>query len=114
MQEIAEGKNPGGGPLESAYRLLSRKVVAASLDESPTVSVLLSGDDAYRVGLRGFLRILPDTRRHDLHPYVANGFDISWSQVLFLDNLLPLLAFLIPWGILAFYLMTYREVANPG
>jgi hypothetical protein len=51
--------------------------------------------------------------RFDLHVYVANGFDISWMPVLLLDNLAPLLAYLVPCGVLAFYLMKFREVANP-
>ena len=70
-------------------------------------------DEVYRWWLRRFLNLIPDVTRYDLHQYVANGFDISWSQVLFLDNLLPLLGYLLPWAILAFYLMKYREIANP-
>jgi hypothetical protein len=70
-------------------------------------------DTFYRWCLSFFLNIVPDVTRYDLHPYVANGFDISWSQVLLLDNLVPLLGYLFPWAVLAFYLMKYREIANP-
>jgi hypothetical protein len=44
---------------------------------------------------------------------VANGYDIGWTDVLFLDNVLPLIAYLIPWAVLAYYQMKFREIANP-
>lgn len=113
VSRIAEGRSVGGGPLESVFRLASKTPQAAPLDDSPTSSLLMGGDAVYRWVLRRFLNILPDMNRFDLHQYVANGFDISWSQVLLLDNLLPLLAYLIPCFIFAFYLMKFREIANP-
>ena len=45
--------------------------------------------------------------------YVANGFDVPFTGVLVIDNLLPLLGYLLPWAIVAYYLMKYREIANP-
>jgi hypothetical protein len=48
-----------------------------------------------------------------LTSYVAEGFNIPWGDVLFLDTFLPLVGYLLPWAILAFYLMKFREVANP-
>ena len=60
------------------------------------------------------LNLVPDVGRHDLHQYVANGFDIGLLDVLLVDNLLPLLGYLAPWAILAYYLMKYREIANPS
>jgi hypothetical protein len=44
--------------------------------------------------------------------YVANGFDIP-LYVLLVDNGLVLLGYLAPWAVLAYYLMKYREIANP-
>jgi len=75
--------------------------------------VLLALDDAYRWYLRRVLSAIPDVTRYDLTAYVANGFDISWGQVLFADTLIPLLGYLLPCAILAYYLMNEREIANP-
>jgi hypothetical protein len=113
IQQLAEGKSPGGGPMESAYRLMAHVPLASSIDQTPTAGILLGTDEIYRWWLRRFLNLIPDVTRFDLHQYVANGFDISWTQVLLVDNFLPLLGYLIPWGILAFYLMKFREIANP-
>jgi hypothetical protein len=113
IQQLAEGKLVGGGPLESAYRLMTHVPLASSIDPGPTASLLVGTDDVYRWFMRLFLKLIPDVSRFDLNQYVANGFDISWGQVLLPDNLLPLVLYLLPWAILAFYLMKYREIANP-
>jgi hypothetical protein len=102
------------GPLEAAMRLLKGMGGAAPLDETPTTNLLRGGDQAYRTFMRLCLNVIPDVGRFDLHQYVANGFDIPWSQVLFLDNLLPLVGYLLPCAVLAYYLMNGREVANPN
>lgn len=113
IRQIAENRTPGGGPIEAAHRLFSRLPQGAPLEQGATTSLLQGLDDVYRWWLRRFLNLVPDVNRYDLHQYVANGFDISWSQVLFLDNVVPLLGFLLPCGVLAYYLMKFREVANP-
>lgn len=119
IQQLAENRDAdgrplsGGGPLEAAVRLINRLPVAGQLDDTPSTTVITGVDEMYRWWLRRFLNFVPDVTRYDLHPYVANGFDISWGQVLLLDNIIPLLGYLIPWAVLAFYLMKYREIANP-
>jgi hypothetical protein len=113
IQQLAEGRAVGGGPVESALRLFTHQPQGAPLDPTPTASVVQSFDDIYRWWLRRFLSVVPDVGRFDLHQYVANGFDIPWTQVLMLDNLLPLVGFLLPCAILGFYLMKFREIANP-
>jgi hypothetical protein len=111
VQEIATGAI--GGPLDSLVRLATGKQHSAPLDQSPTTNLIKAVDDVYRSFMSGFMNVIPDVDRFDLHQYVANGFDISWMPVLLLDNLVPLLAYLIPCAVLAYYLMKFREVANP-
>jgi ABC-type transport system involved in multi-copper enzyme maturation permease subunit len=111
IQDIASGAV--GGPMDSLVRLVTRKQAANPLDPSPTTSLINAIDEVYKVFMKGFLNIIPDVDRYDLHLYVANGFNIPWMPVLLLDNLLALLAYLVPCAVLAFYLMKFREVANP-
>jgi len=59
------------------------------------------------------LNLIPDIHRFNLTDYVAEGFNISWSQVIFLDNVFPMVGYLIPWAIFAYYLINFREIANP-
>jgi ABC-type transport system involved in multi-copper enzyme maturation permease subunit len=112
IRSVAEGAAVGGGPWEATYRLLGRHNLTAPLDPSPTLSVLQIFDTAYGWALRLFLKIIPDVNRFDLTQYVANGFNIS-LELLVCDCVLPLLGYLIPWAVLAYYLMKFREVANP-
>jgi hypothetical protein len=113
IQSLAAGRGDGGGGFESAFRLLNRLPLNAPIDQSPTLTVLLSFDEAYRRMLLLVLKVIPDVNRFDLTNYVAEGFNIPWGEVLFLDTFLPLLGYLLPWAFLAFYLMKFREVANP-
>src|SRR5262249_50854697 len=114
ITKVALGQSEGGGPMESVLRLWRRQGLAGKLDESlPEVSFAQGFDEVYRWWLRLVLNIFPDISRFNLTEYVAKGFDISWVGVLLLDNLVPLLAYLLPWGVLAYYLMKSREIANP-
>jgi hypothetical protein len=113
IRRMAEGIG-GGGPMESSFRFFNRLNMNAPMEDSPTKSLAQSGDELFRLWLRQFLKIIPDVNRFDLTTYVGSGFDIPWIGVLLLDNLLPLVAYLLPWLVLSYYLMELREVANPS
>jgi hypothetical protein len=114
IRSLAEGQAVGGGPWVAFVRLTERKTIAAPLDESPVVSVAKGGDQFFGWFLRLVMKAIPDVTRFDLTNYVQSGFDIPWIGVLFLDNLLPLLAYLLPCAVFAYYLMEWREIANPS
>jgi len=111
IQEIASGAV--GGPMRSLVGIVTGRPNLNTQETSPTTSLINAIDEVYKVFMKGFLNIIPDVDRYDLHLYVANGFNIPWMPVLLLDNLLALLAYLVPCAVLAFYLMKFREVANP-
>ena len=54
--------------------------------------------------------MLPDVDRYDLTGYVADGFNIPMGQLAM--NLLLLAGYLLPWAVLAYYLLKWREVAS--
>jgi hypothetical protein len=114
LKEIAEKRVDGGGPVEAIIRISTHMPVAGRLDDSPTKTVVGVADDLFSWWIGRIMNLIPDVGRHDLHQYVANGFDISWLDVLLLDNFLPLCGYLAPWAIVAYYLMKYREIANPS
>jgi hypothetical protein len=111
---MALGLSEGGGPLESSIRIFNRTGMAVPLEETPTTQVARFGDEVYRFFLNFFIKLVPDVNRFDLSRYVANGFDISGTSILLLNNLVPLIAYLFLGFVLAFYLMKSREVANPS
>lgn len=110
---LAVGKSVGGGPIEAANRLMTQKPLSVKLDPSAAVNLSQGVDSGFSWLLQFVLKMIPDANRFSLTEFVANGFDISWTQIILLNNFLPLLAYLIPWGILAYYLMNSREIANP-
>jgi hypothetical protein len=114
LREIADKRLDGGGPFESLNRITKGMPVAGRLEPSPTTSLIQTLDDLFSWWIGRLLNLIPDVNRHDLHQYVANGFDIGWLDVLLLDNFLPLAGYLAPWAVLAYYLMKYREIANPS
>ena len=113
LQQLSENRIPGGGPAEAIYRITTSRVIASPLDESPASAVLRGTDEVFGWTLRRLLNLIPDINRFDLHAYVANGFDVPFMNVLMVDNLIPMVAYMLPWAILAYYLMKYREIANP-
>jgi hypothetical protein len=113
IQQMALNVNEGGGPIEAMIKLARHQPVAAQLEETPTVRVGLGFDDAFRWMLGNVMKLIPDVNRFDLSKFVANGFDISWLDILFVDTFLRLVGYLLPWIVLGYYLIKYREVANP-
>ncbi len=110
IKSIAAGGNEGGGPLESFTRLVEGKTVASPLDnKAPTVQVVLAGDDAFRWLLRRVINVIPDTDRFAWDNYLAQGFSIRTDFILL--NILFMAAYLLPWAILAYYLIRSREIA---
>jgi hypothetical protein len=114
IEELASGRAPGGGPFQAAYRILYHLPIAAPVEQTP-IATLGEGIDKLYAGVCYFLlKIVPDLERYHLTQYVAGGYDIPWVRVLFLDNFVPWLGYLLPWLILAYYLMRSREIANPS
>lgn len=107
---VATGTNEGGGPAEAFYRLVNNQNVVTPLDQTPVVAIASKSDDAFRWFLRRFLNIVPDMDFYDLSGYVAEGFDISLLDMGL--HLLMLFGYLLPWAVLAYYLMKSREIAS--
>jgi hypothetical protein len=111
--KVARGENEGGsGPAESTLRIFRRELTGPSLKDSTSTTDKLveRSDDVSRVGYRLVLLVIPDIERYSLTNNVAEGFRIAWSQMGMI--LLLLMAYLLPWFILSFYLIHWREIAS--
>jgi hypothetical protein len=111
VRTLADGTSVGGGPMESVVRLLTHEALISPLEPTPTKNLAQGTDAAYRWVLRRFLDIIPDIDRYDWTAYVAEGFNISTTNIVLLDAVM-LLGYLFPWAILAYYLMKTREIAT--
>jgi hypothetical protein len=117
VRDVASGHTSGGGPMEAFVRITQGTDIVSPLDETAaSVKLALGADEVMIFVLRRILNLIPDLSRFDMTDYVAQGFDISW---FFRDDslglrMLLLIAYLLPWVVLAFYLMRSREVASTG
>jgi ABC-type transport system involved in multi-copper enzyme maturation permease subunit len=113
IRNVALAKAEGGGPLESMVRLARRQVASIKMQDENTTEARIvdASDETARWIFRRLLKVLPDVDRFDLTTYVAEGFNISGEAMGM--NFLLLAAYLLPWFILAFYLIRWREIASP-
>jgi hypothetical protein len=89
-----------------------RELTGPSMADSTSIAdqVVTFADDIFRFVMQRAINIVPDVDRFDLTPYVAEGFNIAPGQ-MGMDFLL-LVGYLLPWGVLAYYLIRWREVAS--
>ena len=111
IKSLIDRENYSGGPMESAIRLFGQQ--AGPLDQTAGSRLALGTDEVFRWAIQPIYNLFPDVERFNLNGFVAVGFDIPWMGVLVVDNLLPLAAYVLPWLILAYYLLKGREVASP-
>ena len=82
----------------------------ADLPDSPGKVIAESLDKLFAWLFHRILNLVPDVERFDWGNYVAEGFNIPMGEVGM--TALMLFAYLLPWAVLAYYLMKSREIAN--
>ncbi|MSR32078.1 MAG: ABC transporter permease [Gemmataceae bacterium] len=110
IQQVAAGANPGGGPMESLFRLVRRENMAAPLEQTTANQIATNSDVAFRWIMRRLLDLIPDIDRLDFTLFVAEGFDISSAQLVL--NSLVLFGYLLPWALLSYFLLKWREIGS--
>jgi hypothetical protein len=111
IEQIGQNQAPGGGPMEALVRLANRQVALIPLDEGAAKTITSRSDDVFRWFIRRILDLIPDVGRYDLTDYVKEGFNISASTLLYDSGALVL--YLLPWIVLGYYLIKWREIAAP-
>ncbi len=70
---------------------------------------LILGDKVAAWFFRRFQNIIPDVDSFSWGHFVSEGFNINTEYLVV--NLLFTVGYLLPWAVLAYYLMKSREVA---
>ena len=132
---VVAGKNIGGGPLQSFFAVVGRQIGPGPAEAPPKTvydtpgswCALLQHDasnletNAFRYIFGAFdpifrwvmgcvSNLIPDVDRFDLTMFVSEGFDVSFGQMAV--TLLILIGYLLPWAVLAYYLLKWREIAS--
>jgi hypothetical protein len=109
--EVATRQAPGGGALESAYRLLRRDAITVPLDPSFEAKTLQSLDYfLFNPVLWVIVQALPDLSSLGCGNFVASGYDVPWSVLA--QQAVRVLGFLAPLLVIGHYILKGRELAK--
>ncbi|MBI1900810.1 MAG: hypothetical protein HYS13_06830 [Planctomycetia bacterium] len=109
--EIATQRLPGGGALESAFRLLNRDPITTPLNPSLTAKWFQSMDFfLFNPVLWVIVQALPDLSVLGCGDFVASGYDVPWNMLA--QQAVRVLGFMLPLLLMGHYIFKGRELAK--
>jgi ABC-type transport system involved in multi-copper enzyme maturation permease subunit len=109
LSDLANNRNVGGGPFQTISQLVKAEQPTAPLSDSASTKALLFGDKIWAWLIRRIQNMIPDVDSFSWGHFVSEGFNINTEYLVL--NLIVTFGYLLPWAILAYYLMKAREVA---
>lgn len=109
LNDLAFSRNVGGGPFEAMSRLVRADTPTAELGDSAGVRALLVADKGWAWVVRRIQNVIPDVESFTWTHFVSEGFNVNVEYLVV--NVLVTVGYLLPWAVLAYYLMKSREVA---
>ncbi len=109
LNDLASGRNVGGGPFQSMSQLVKAEQGTMPLSDSASTRALLFGDKFMAWVVRRFQNMVPDVDSFSWGHFVSEGFNVNTEYLVI--NLLVTFGYLLPWAVVAYYLMNNREVA---
>jgi ABC-type transport system involved in multi-copper enzyme maturation permease subunit len=110
IEEIVSGRNVGGGPVEAALRLGRRDHLVVPLEPTTTNVIAAKFDVGYRFFMRIVANAIPDVYTSNFGAYIESGFNIGPERLLIAALLM--FGYLLPWFLLGYYLLKWREIAS--
>jgi ABC-type transport system involved in multi-copper enzyme maturation permease subunit len=110
FMNVAIGKQVGGGPLESLYRLVTQMNQMSPLPENFGTQMLVAIDSVLKQGMLSITYILPDFGSLDTVDFIKYGFNIPMTKLA--QGWLVCLAYLIGTFIIGYFFLRTREVAK--
>ena len=108
--DVATGKQIGGGPLESLYRIVTQMNQMSPLPENFGTQLIQAVDTVLKTGMARLADVLPDFRSFSTVDYVAYGFNIPMNKLY--QDLTVCLAFLAGLFVIGYFFLRTREVAK--
>ncbi len=108
--DVAVGKQVGGGPVESLYRLVTQMNQVSPLPENFGTQLIQTVDIVLKGGMYSLSNILPDFRSLDTVDYVKYGFNIPMNHLF--QDLTVCLAYLAGLFVIGYFFLRTREVAK--
>jgi len=101
---------PGGGPIESLYRIVTQESITVDLDPSPAVQIMKTFDTLLLAPMRLLAAIFPSLSTLGTSDFVAGGFDIPFDLVA--EHGMETLGYLLAFFIAGAFCLKSREVAS--
>ena len=101
---------PGGGPIESFYRILSQDSITIELDPSSAVQIMKTFDTFLLAPMRLLAAVFPSLGSLGTSEYLASGFDIPLALVA--EHGMETLGYLLAFFIAGAFCLRAREVAS--
>lgn len=100
---------PGGGPIESLYRIVTQTSITLQLDPSPAVTAMKTIDTFLLAPMRLGASLFPSLSALGTGDFLAGGFDIPFD--LLAEHGLETLGYLVAFFIIGAFCLRAREVA---
>jgi len=100
---------PGGGPIESLYRIVTQTSITLELDPSPAVTAMKAIDTLLLAPMRLGAALFPSLSSLGTSDFLAGGFDIPWD--LLGAHAMETLGYLVAFFIAGAVCLKAREVA---
>ena len=110
LVELAGGKMVGGGPFESAQRIMTGDNMVSALEPGMKTTAIKVMDEATSMMMRHFSAVVPNVAENDFVDRVACGFNVGGDLIA--RCLLCELAYLLPVILLGYVCLKQREVAQ--
>jgi ABC-type transport system involved in multi-copper enzyme maturation permease subunit len=107
--DLALGKQEGGGPVESMYRIVTQRNPLAELELGLGEPVIRFIDTFLLQVLRAMANLLPNFSWFNSVPYVAYGMNISMDAVL--EHSLLAAAYAVVALVVGYFFLKTREIA---
>lgn len=101
---------PGGGPIESLYRIVTQESITVDLAPSPAVQIMKTFDTFLLAPMRLLAGIFPSLSSLGTSDFVAGGFDIPFDLVA--EHGMETAGYLLAFFIAGAFCLRAREVAS--
>ncbi len=108
--DVATGKQVGGGPVESLYRIITQMNQMSPLPENIGTDLMFTIDTVLKAGMQSLAYVLPDFRSFSTVDYVAYGFNIPMDKLF--QDLTTCLAYVAGLFVMGYFFLRTREVAK--
>ncbi len=101
---------PGGGPIESLYRIVTQMSITLELDPTPAVQVMKLADTVLLAPMQVAAGLFPSLSTLGTSNFVASGFDIPFDLIA--SHAMETAGYVVAFCVAATFCLRAREVAS--